>query len=210
MNDPNFDLGYPSVFGTSNVPSANTSSHNSPLTRSPSPDHFGNATYSRTSSASPYSLSSATLNNFNGPDALNLSLNNVDATPRGPLSDWPANFGTPQSLYQKPLISGPTYAGPQVDMYPFSPSNHSSPDSNDERAIAAGGNLTTNGHGQWNHTPILMTAAPDPIEPFFKTLKERNLVGTGIDSLDRSVFCTSPLAISPTFNAGNEGLLWQS
>lgn len=30
--------------------------------------------------------------------------------------------------------------------------------------------------GQWNSTSLLRTAAPDPIEPFFKTVGERNLV----------------------------------
>lgn len=30
--------------------------------------------------------------------------------------------------------------------------------------------------GQWSNTPIITQGMPDPIEPFFKTLRERNLV----------------------------------
>lgn len=208
VGDNNYDPGYPPVFMTS---SANTSSHNSPLTRSPSPDHFP---YSRTSSASPYSLPATTLN-LNGADPLNLSLNNVDATPRGPLGEWTTSYSGPQTVYQKSSIPNqPT----SMDMFPYSPSNHSSPDSNDDRSMATGGNLTTSGHGQWNHTPILMMAAPDPIEPFFRTLKERNLVGTGLDFSDPSFFREPPSAAPsfsppPPFDSNfrlGEGLLWQS
>ena len=41
---------------------------------------------------------------------------------------------------------------------------------------SSSGVLTTPGNGQWSNTPAVTNSMPDPIEPFFKTLKERDLV----------------------------------
>ncbi len=35
---------------------------------------------------------------------------------------------------------------------------------------------TTTGSGQWSNTSVVTNSIPDPIEPFFKTIKERDLV----------------------------------
>lgn len=49
----------------------------------------------------------------------------------------------------------------------------------EEPALAgysSSGVLTTPGNGQWNNTPVVTNCMPDPIEPFFRTLKERDLI----------------------------------
>ncbi|KAF9516682.1 hypothetical protein BS47DRAFT_1390518 [Hydnum rufescens UP504] len=91
-----------------------------------------------------------------------------------------AQSGLPQFAYTPAATS-------KVDdynaEYEADPLNISSPSlTNDSystpspEALSVYESATALSHGQWNNTPLVINSGPDPIEPFFRTLKERDLI----------------------------------
>lgn len=59
---------------------------------------------------------------------------------------------------------------------PNSMSPISVPSPGDLGAYTTPSTMSSMASGQWSNTPLVTQGMPDPIEPFFKTLRERNLV----------------------------------
>ncbi|KAF8332083.1 fungal-specific transcription factor domain-containing protein [Cantharellus anzutake] len=72
--------------------------------------------------------------------------------------------------------SGTDYESEQSNAPLSPPEEAPSPEEAALAGYSSAGVPTTTGNEQWNNAPAIVNSAPDPIEPFFKTLKERELI----------------------------------
>ena len=100
-----------------------------------------------------------------------------------------AQSGVPQFTYTPataPKVEGynAEYEADVLNISSPPPSNDSSSAPSPD-ALSAYESATTMSNGQWNNTSIVINSGPDPIEPFFRTLKERELVSRSLPYFPR-------------------------